>query len=226
MTLKYSQSTELPVKNDMIDCAKHGEHPTSKRSGLKSHIIGATFYIALVAILAGTFIFTSNSGEAGMPRHFAGFSAMRVLTDSMQNELPQDSLIITRRTSPDDIQVGDNITFMVKKNRTVTHRVVAIYENFADTGQRGFQTQGTMNPQPDWEIVTPNNIIGRVVFHNLFIGRTIRFISENIIIITVFSALLIGFFIALKALILPNKKGKANGIYLHPCARSGTHAKT
>ncbi|MCL2865745.1 MAG: signal peptidase I, partial [Lachnospiraceae bacterium] len=158
----------------------------------KSWIGGMLFYGFLIAALVIVF-FVTREEEAGVPRHIAGFSAMRVLTGSMQSEIPQHSFIITRQVDPREIRVGDDITFMVSETRTVTHRVILIYEDYQDTGQRGFQTQGIENPTPDGEIVRPENIVGRVVWHNLFFGQVLHFIGEHVLVVGIFVALLIAF---------------------------------
>ena len=176
-----------------------------KHARLKSHISGVLFYGFLIALVVGVF-FLSGNQEAGVPRHMAGFSAMRVLTGSMQSEIPQNSLIITRRVDPREIRVGDDITFLVSETITVTHRVIAIHEDMDETGGRGFQTQGVENPQPDREIVLPENIIGRVIWHNLLLGQALLFVRENIIFVGIFAVLLLVFIVAIKALRKPKEE--------------------
>ncbi|MCL2865265.1 MAG: signal peptidase I [Lachnospiraceae bacterium] len=169
----------------------------------KARMRGVLFYIFLVVILVAVFFLTREEA-AGVPRHIAGLSAMRVLTGSMQSEIPRDALIVTRQVDPQEIRVGDDITFMVSETTTMTHRVVLIYEDYRDTGQRGFQTQGVENPSPDREIVRPENIVGRVVWHNLLLGRAMFFIRENVIAIGIFVALLIAF-VAMMRIVLKRK---------------------
>ena len=168
----------------------------------RDKISGALFYIVLIAILAVLYTQTADV-QSGAPRHMAGYSAMRVLTGSMQSAIPQDSLIVTQQVPAADIRVGDDITFLVNESTTITHRVITIYENYAGTGQRGFQTQGIENPLPDRDIVLEENIVGRVVFHNLAAGQTMRFISENVLLVGVMTILVMGFFAAAKLIFKP-----------------------
>ncbi|MCL2864815.1 MAG: hypothetical protein FWE25_04640, partial [Lachnospiraceae bacterium] len=107
------------------------EEKEKKRVYKKLQINGVLFYIVLVAVLVGVFFLTREE-EAGIPRHIAGFSVTRVLTGSMQSEIPQHSLIITRQVDPQEIRVGDDITFLVSETRTMTHRVILIYEDYRD----------------------------------------------------------------------------------------------
>lgn len=75
--------------------------------------------------------------------------------------------VVSRRTDPSTLEIGDDITFMTGETTTVTHRIIGIVENYADTGQRAFQTQGVMNRTPDSQLVPAVNVVGKVVFHSL-----------------------------------------------------------
>lgn len=156
------------------------------------------FYICCVVVIIAALMGSTDMGESGAPRHFGGFSIMRVLTGSMQTDIPQHSLIINRIVDPETLNVGDDITFLVSDNTTVTHRIVAIFENFEDSGERGFQTQGTENRNPDRTIVTPDNIVGRVIFHNLILGHISLFFAQHALWISLFTALGIALAISLK----------------------------
>jgi signal peptidase len=162
----------------------------------KFHASDFAFYGVLFAVLIVLFAF--YGAGSGTPRSLMGYSAMRVLTSSMQDEIPKDSLIITKNVAPASLKIGDDITFLVDADTTVTHRIVGIQENFANTGARGFQTQGIMNGSPDREIVPAQNVVGIVVFHNLFLGQVLSFIKENVLWIGLFAALFVGLFAALR----------------------------
>lgn len=149
-------------------------------SRIKAFVNGLMFYAMLISLVLGAFL-VSSANDTGAPQNVLGFSAMTVLTRSMQSEIPQHSLIITRMVDPATIQIGDDITYMVRGNRTITHRVIDIHENYAGSGMRGFETQGIMNPRPDAEIVPEVNIVGRVIFHSFAIGRVIVFIRGNLV---------------------------------------------
>jgi len=197
---------DFEMPNDRTECDKP---QPNKRSRVKSRIIGAFFYTFLIIILAGAFFLVGGQDESGTPRHYAGFSVMRVLTRSMQSEIPQNSLIVTQRVDPDDLQVGDDITFLLDAETVVTHRIVTIYENHEGSNERAFQTQGTENIMPDHRLVIPDNIIGRVVWSNYIIGRVMTLIQDNLIISGTLAAMIIAF-IASMRLIFGKKQEKAN----------------
>ena len=135
------------------------------------------FYLFLILIIAGAILVKSNSG--GRPITIAGFSAFTVLTSSMESEIPKGSLVIVKDTDPKMLAIGDDITYMVSETTSVTHRIIGIHENYQNTGQRGFETKGVMNPEPDKEIVAAANVVGRVVFHNKALGMVGGFINNN-----------------------------------------------
>ena len=114
-------------------------------------------------IVAALFVRTTSDGA---PRSLAGYSGMIVLTESMQSEIPKGSLVIAQQVDPETLQIGDDITYMANQTTSVTHRIVGINENYENTGQRAFQTQGIMNDQPDSQPVPAVNVVGKVVFHS------------------------------------------------------------
>jgi len=168
----------VPLGNEasaraFLDRAMEEEAPP-KRGGFWRDLL---FYIALAALVLTVFLVRAAGG--GAPVTFAGFSAMRVLTASMQDEIPQGSLIITRHVDPKTLEVGDDVTYMAGEGTTVTHRIIAIAENYQGTGQRAFTTQGIMNREPDELRVPAANVVGKVIFHNLFLGDVLAFVQVN-----------------------------------------------
>jgi len=160
----------------------------AKRSRLKSSVMGAVFYTGLAVLVLGVYLFGTEN-PTGPPRNVAGFAAMTVLTRSMHDVIPQNSLILTRQVDPARIQVGDDITYLMPNNTTITHRVVTIRPNYRNTGEFGFETQGTMNARADAEIVLAPNLVGRVFFHSLFLGNAILFIRAHVLFIGILTAL-------------------------------------
>lgn len=146
------------------------------------------FYGVLIVLIVGTVILT-GSGEQG-PRSFAGFTAQTVLTSSMEDVYPKGALVISRRTDPSSLEIGDDITFMTSETTTVTHRIIGIVENYADTGQRAFQTQGVMNQTPDSQLVPAVNVVGKVVFHSLAAGKAVDFLKGSWPLLLFFSSCL------------------------------------
>jgi signal peptidase len=153
------------------------------------------FYLSLAAALVVGLIYGTARGGT---KTILGFSAFKVLSDSMQSVLPKGSLVITRQTDAADIQIGDDITFWLNEDTTATHRVIGIYENYEESGQAGFETRGVENPAPDPDIVYAKNVIGKVVWHIDGFGDTQEWIKDKWLIIVLTLAGVVGTAIALK----------------------------
>ena len=179
--------------------------PRRKPSRPRWIVPGVFLCVFLVLFVLVTYMFGMGA-EAGPPRSILGFSAMTVLTRSMQEDIPQDSLIITRRVAPETIQIGDDITYLTLENTAITHRVVDIRQNYADTGLPGFETQGTRNPEPDPEIVPAANVVGLVIFHSLFLGNVVLFLRSYALLIGIFVVLTVVLVAAARWLILREEK--------------------
>lgn len=154
-----------------------------KRTRRKRGITGMIFYLVLAVIVVMAIHLTSSTG--GAPRSVFGYSAASVLTGSMQSVIPQGSLVIVKHVDPNTLHVGDDVSYMYNADTSVTHRIVAIIENYTKDGQRGFQTQGVENPDPDKDIVSAQNIVGKVIWHVPVVGAVTQFIGAHELLIAV-----------------------------------------
>jgi len=148
-----------------------------KKKGAASIIGNILFYAFIVGIVFGTFLFKSGSG--GQPTMIAGYSAFTVLTSSMEDVYPKGSLIVTKHVDDSELKIGDDITYMISESSSITHRIVGITENYLDTGERGFETQGTMNEKPDKDPVAAANVVGQVIFCSVALGKMAGFVNDN-----------------------------------------------
>lgn len=154
------------------------------------------FYFVLVLLILCVFFIKNSSG--GAPTTICGFSMMQVLTGSMETEIPQGSLIVTRHVDPASLEVGDDITYMVSSTTTITHRIIEIMETYADTGERAFITQGVCNAEPDKDPVAAVNVVGKVIFHSYVLGQILKFIQQNWIVLLILLVLFVALFHSLK----------------------------
>ena len=160
---------------------------TRKSSGALIIISDLLFYTAILVILFSVFV----SGRDGAPRTVAGYSYFTVLSSSMQNEIPKGSFILVKQTNPQDFEIGDNITYMRDRSTSVTHKIVDIYENYQNSGARGFQTQGTNNANPDKDIVYESNVVGKVVLSLPAVGAAIAALGANMYLVFIIFGLCI-----------------------------------
>lgn len=73
-----------------------------------------------------------------------GYQPLAVLSGSMQRSYPVGSIIFVKKTAPEEIKVGDAITFQLNSGMAATHRVVSI-----DSSKRQFVTKGDENNTED-----------------------------------------------------------------------------
>ena len=166
---RYAKSNTTSAQKDKAALKKQRK----KKKSLWGDLL---FYGVLIALIIGVAVIANGSSQG--PRSVAGFTAQTVLTSSMESVIPKGSLVISLSTDPDTLQIGDDITFMTNETTTVTHRIIGIIENYADTGQRAFQTQGVMNDSPDSQPVPAVNVVGKVVFHSLTAGKIAAFLES------------------------------------------------
>lgn len=143
----------------------------------KNIISDLLFYGVLIALVL-TFLAISSKNSTG-PRVVGGYSAFVVLTGSMQDVIPKGSLVITQHVDPNELEVGDDITYMISEKTTVTHRIIKIEEEYLDTGERAFTTKGTMNAEADRTPVAAVNVVGKVIYHSEGLGKMISLGQEN-----------------------------------------------
>jgi signal peptidase len=84
------------------------------------------------------------------------------------------SLIYVRACEPEDVQVGDAITFVLDEDLNVaTHRVISI-----DSENEHFYTKGDANEAADGAPVYFQNLIGRPVFTIPYLGYVSDWIAS------------------------------------------------
>ncbi|MFC2020629.1 signal peptidase I [Chloroflexota bacterium] len=101
-----------------------------------------------------------------------------VLTGSMEPELTVGSLVITSPIEPENVVVGDIITFRpvsVGENM-ITHRVISI----GRSSSVYFETKGDANDRADPFTVPAQNLIGKVSWHAPYWGYFTEFLKTPI----------------------------------------------
>lgn len=102
----------------------------------------------------------------------AGREAFAVMSGSMEPYYHVGSIVyVDKDISPEEIQVGDPITFRKADTAVATHRVIAI-----DKEARQFTTKGDANEVQDMAPVSFDNVIGKAGMSIPLLG----YISLNI----------------------------------------------
>lgn len=135
-------------------------------------IVNVVYYIVvliLLIILVNNFMSKSDSIFKAI-----GFRTYSILSGSMEPEIKTGDLVIVKSANFNQVEVGDVITFKYEGN-IVTHRVI-------DKTEEGFMTKGDNNNIEDTEIVSSDNLIGKVLFHIPLLGYVTVFLSKPIVI--------------------------------------------
>lgn len=197
--LKQGFKKSKTLKKDLLaNPMKQTTQPIQKK---KNWFETLFFYSIIVFVLMIVSTLLTDSTESGVPRNIGGYAPLTVLTKSMDSVYPKDSFLLTKVVDPNQLKIGDDITFLKENNTTVTHRIVGIEENYQQTGQRGFETKGVDNPAPDEDIVIADNVIGQVIYSNLWMGKAMLIVRKNLLLTAILMVLSIFFIDALVTLI-------------------------
>lgn len=169
-------------KQSQVNESNQSDKQATKLSEKKGHspltiFLNVIFYFILVFSIVFVILFGNRNPEA-TPRHLNGYSVMRVATGSMEPNIPINSLIVTKETNPNDLQVGDVVTYGRANNTTLTHRIYEIVENQTPQ-ERGFVLKGDAYNEPDADVAPGQYIIGRVIFISYPFGRALAFFQDG-----------------------------------------------
>jgi len=170
--------------NRHYDYTCYLEETQAAKIQTKGSIIRSTiFYSILVIAVVFSFIW-SGSDDSG--KRFGPFAYNTVLTGSMKSVYPQGSLVTSWAVKPGEplqagLDKGTDIVFTKEDGTVVVHRIIEVFDNYEDSGQRAFRTQGVDNPFPDNWITYEGNVIGRVTLHIRYVGNILAAISANIL---------------------------------------------
>ncbi len=150
---------------------------------IKKVISGIINFTSIAIILGAIYIlFVAINTKSGDTPQVLGYSAFRVMTGSMEPELPTDSFIVVRRVGAEELQVGDVISFYSRdeqiRGMVNTHRIVGIEQ---DGNILYFRTKGDANHTVDDDPVPGSEVIGRVVWSSLLLGKLVRLASNPLI---------------------------------------------
>lgn len=139
--------------------------------------------VAIVLILVSVFVLLSVVlTPAGQVPQVLGYSVFRVMTGSMEPEIREDSLLVVKKTPPEDIVPGDVISFFspdpMLEGAVNTHRVVRIEK---ENGRTQFITKGDANVIEDIYPTDASALVGRVVFQSYGLGKAVSLLSNPLV---------------------------------------------
>lgn len=111
-----------------------------------------------------------------------GLTPYTVLSGSMEPTYHVGSVIYVEKVSPEELKVGDPVTFRLSGGVVATHRIIELIDG--GTANASFRTQGDANDTPDG-ISPPSSLIGRPVFSVPYMGYISAFLQTPRGMITV-----------------------------------------
>ncbi len=153
-----------------------------KRSGKKVYSrvlnsigIAVCIFLTLIIIVNGTMIVKSYIHPHKVP-DFMGYKPFIVLSGSMEPAILTGDIVLTRETTPENIEKNDIITFRTDKNAdtAVTHRVIEVV---TENGTISFFTKGDANVGTDASIVTAEMLEGKYLGRMGGIGNFAMFLQ-------------------------------------------------
>jgi signal peptidase len=102
---------------------------------------------------------------------------LTVLSGSMSPSINAGDVVVTQEQSSSSIITGDIITFQESnnQNKLVTHRVVNISER---NNTLFFETKGDANQGKDQQLVSENELVGKVIFTIPYLGYLPNFVKS------------------------------------------------
>ena len=151
----------------------------SKASKVFSTIINVVLVLAIVLAAISTYVsFVTTSGN-GVPSIF-GFQMYSIQTESMYPILkPGDLIFNTAVEKPEDLQVGDIITYwtVINGERVLnTHKIHEIYDG---GGYLIFETKGEANTVVDSLTVHESEVVGKYKFRVEGLGKVFDYLQDS-----------------------------------------------
>lgn len=129
-------------------------------------IVNILVSVALVLAVILCFLVVTQVLTDGYVTVF-GHSLFRVVTGSMEPEIPVGAILVAKEVEITELRIGDIICFFSLESgrfgQIITHRVVNILTT--EDGMLLLQTKGDANLVTDIQYVTEQNLIGKAVFY-------------------------------------------------------------
>ena len=107
-----------------------------------------------------------------------GLKPFAVLSGSMEPAYHVGSLIYVKSVDYKQLQVGDDITYMLDEDTVVTHRIIEVLVDEQDPNVLRYFTQGIANDVPDAVSVHYKNILGKPIFSIPYLGYVSNYIQN------------------------------------------------
>lgn len=127
-------------------------------------MLSSVFLLAVVILCVFVAAQLFTKGYASI----AGYSVFRVVTGSMEPEIPTGAILINKKTDISHIKENDIVCFVARveaiRGKVITHRVTEVLTDAQ--GRIYLETRGDANLVTDQYYVDEDNLIGRVTWHS------------------------------------------------------------
>ncbi|MCL2446118.1 MAG: signal peptidase I [Oscillospiraceae bacterium] len=216
-----AQAPAVPVDDDDLAFALPASQAKPKRQAKSKSLpwIALALMSVLCVIMLSGAALTALSADSS--RAVAGLRVFHVTSNSMAptanssgNTQPgwmrAGDAIIVRDIAPEQVHVGHVVTIdRGTQQDPLTHRVMAILENFDDPSGLGFITQGDANRSPDPH-VGGSRVMGVTALRIPYAGHVLGFVHENLAMSIFLCALVLLGFIPLFVILLNQGKKEKN----------------
>ena len=142
-------------------------------------IIGNILYVLSFILVVLILLVVLIQRFSGNDIALGGIRVFYVASGSMLPEYEVGDILISMETDPEDINVGDAVTYLGDegdiKGRVVTHEVIEKRQN--ENGQYVFVTKGTANTIADPEI-TEDQVYGKVVYRTALLSAICKLLQN------------------------------------------------
>lgn len=107
-----------------------------------------------------------------------GFEVYTVLSGSMEPEYRTGSVIYVKSVEPEELKVGDVITYKLTAESNATHRIIEIVPDGNAPNTLYFRTKGDANDTEDAALVHEQNVIGKPIFTIEYLGYIANFVQN------------------------------------------------
>lgn len=141
-------------------------------------IIFIMLFVAVISLMIQKFVLKKE-----VPDLF-GYKILQVMSGSMSGEFETgDTILIKKIGDESNLKIGDVVTYRIKTNTLVTHRII----NITRTGESlSYTTKGDANNTEDMEKVTFSAIEGIYVKKLRLISNLIKFMQKTYGMVIIF----------------------------------------
>ncbi len=158
-----------------------------------------TFWWILIILMIALLANILSAKMRGKVPNVLGYSVMKIVSGSMEPQIPTNSYILVKKCKPNQLQKGDVISFYsedpVIYGLPNTHRIVE--KITSENGEVSFTTKGDANAVQDTLPAKEERVIGRYVGNIAWLTSFSNALSGNMVF-----ALLIVFQVGTISLIL------------------------